>query len=59
LTLFLAEDLEKRNKNEETDEFIKVKLIDLKEALNMIKKNIIKDAKTIIGILYLASRILA
>ncbi len=55
LTLFLAEDLEKRNKNEETDEFIQVKLIDLTEALKMIKKNLIKDAKTIIGILYLIS----
>jgi len=57
LNLFLAEDLEKRNKNEETDEFIQVKLINLTEALNMIKKNIIKDAKTIVGILYLVSGI--
>ncbi len=59
LTLFLAEDLEKRNKNEEADEFIQVRLIDLTEAFNMIKKNIIKDAKTIIGILYFVSCILA
>lgn len=59
LTLFLAEDLEKRNKNEGTDEFIQVKLIDLTEALNMIKRNVIKDAKTIIGILYFVSCILA
>lgn len=59
LTLFLVEDLEKRNKNEEADEFIKVELIDLKEALRLVKENIIKDAKTIIGILYLSSRILA
>lgn len=58
LTIFLAEDLEKRNKNEETDEFIKVKLIDLDEALRLVKENVIKDAKTIIGILYLVSRIL-
>jgi len=55
LTLFLAEDLEKRNKNEETDEFIKVKLIYLDEALRLMKENVIKDAKTIIGILYLVS----
>lgn len=59
LTLFLAEDLKKRNKSEETDEFIKVKLIDLDEALRLVKENVIKDAKTIIGILYLVSRILA
>lgn len=56
LTLFLAEDLKKRNKNEETDEFIKFKLIDLDEALRLVKENVIKDAKTIIGILYLVSR---
>ena len=55
LTLFLAEDLEKRNKNEETDEFIRVKLIYLDEALRLMKENVIKDAKTIIGILYLVS----
>lgn len=59
LTLFLAEDLEKRNKNEDADEFIEVKLIKPNKALKLVQKNIIKDAKTIIGILYLASRILA
>ncbi len=53
LTLFLAEDLEKRNKNEDADEFIKVELITPKEALKFVQENIIKDAKTIIGILYL------
>jgi len=57
LTLFLAEDLEKRNKNEDVDEFIKVELIKPNEALKLVKENIIKDAKTIIGILYLVSRI--
>ena len=59
LTLFLAEDLEKKNKNEDADEFIKVELIGIDKALRLVKKNIIKDAKTIIGILYLVSRILA
>jgi len=57
LTLFLAEDLEKRNKNEDTDEFIKVELIKTNEALKLVEENIIKDAKTIIGILYLVSSI--
>jgi len=57
LTLFIAKDLEKRSKNEDADEFIQVKLITLAEALNMIKRNVIKDAKTIIGILYLVSLI--
>jgi len=57
LTLFLAEDLEKRNKNEDVDEFIKVELIKPNEALKLVKENIIKDAKTIIGILYLVSSI--
>lgn len=56
LTLFLAEDLEKRNKNEDADEFIEVKLVKTNEALKLVQENIIKDAKTIIGILYLVSR---
>ena len=55
LTLFLAEDLEKKNKNEDADEFIQVKNLKITEVLKMIKENIIKDAKTIIGILYLVS----
>ena len=55
LTLFLAEDLEKKNKNEDADEFIQVKNLKITEVLKMIKGNIIKDAKTIIGILYLVS----
>lgn len=57
LTLFLAEDLEKRNKNEDDDEFIQVELIKPNEALRLVKENVIKDAKTIIGILYLVSSI--
>jgi len=55
LTLFLAEDLEEKNKNEDTDEFIEVELIKPNEALKLVQENIIKDAKTIIGILYLVS----
>ncbi|HAJ33296.1 MAG TPA: ADP-ribose pyrophosphatase [Candidatus Atribacteria bacterium] len=55
LTLFLAEDLEKRNKNEDDDEFIQVKNLKITEVLKMIKGNIIKDAKTIIGILFFVS----
>ncbi len=57
LTLFLAQDLERREKNEDADEFIQVQLVTLEETLAMIKNNIIKDAKTIIGILYFASGI--
>lgn len=57
LTLFLAEDLEERSKNEDADEFIQVELIKPNEALKLVKENIIKDAKTIIGILYLVSSI--
>jgi len=55
LTLFLAEDLEKKNKNEDADEFIEVELIKPNEALKLVEENIIKDAKTIIGILYFVS----
>ena len=57
LTLFLAEDLEKRIKNEDADEFIEVELITPDEALKLVQENIIKDAKTIIGILFLVLRI--
>jgi len=57
LTLFLAEDLEKRNKNEDADEFIEVELIKPNKVLKLVQKNIIKDAKTIIGILYFLSSI--
>jgi len=53
LTLFLAGDLEKKNKNEDADEFIEVELIKPNEALRLVQENVIKDAKTIIGILYL------
>ena len=59
LTLFLAEDLEKRNKNEDADEFIEVELVKINEALKLVQENIIKDAKTIIGILYFVSRNIA
>ena len=57
LTLFLAEDLEKRNKNEDVDEFILIENKKISEVLKMIKENVIKDAKTIVGILFLASSI--
>lgn len=57
LTLFLAEDLEERNKNGDADEFIQVRNLEISEVLKMIKSNIIKDAKTIIGLLFLVSYI--
>jgi len=55
LTLFIAEDLEKREKNLDEDEFIQVEHLKISEVLKMVKENVIKDAKTIIGILYLKS----
>ena len=57
LTIFLAEDLERRDKNEDADEFIEVESVEIKEALKLVEENIIKDAKTIIGILFFVSRI--
>ncbi|GAB4117330.1 MAG: NUDIX hydrolase [Candidatus Caldatribacteriota bacterium] len=53
LTLFLARDLELRNKNTDIDEFTEVKLISPEESIEMVKKNIIKDAKSIAGIFFL------
>jgi len=54
LTLFFTEDLEKRCKNEDEDEFIQVENLTIDQALKMVENNLIKDAKTIIGILYMA-----
>lgn len=57
LTLFFAQELEKKHKNEDEDEFIQVEHVKIEDALKMIKDHMIKDAKTIIGILYFTSSI--
>ncbi len=53
--LFIAYDLSKTNQKPDIDEQIKVVKINLEDALKMIFKGKIKDAKTIAGLLILKS----
>ena len=51
LHIFLATGLSKTNSRVDADEFIRISEIKIHQALTMIMKNEIKDAKTICGIL--------
>jgi ADP-ribose pyrophosphatase len=55
--LYLATDLTPGQTNQDADEFIEVVTIPLDEALVMVKKGEIRDAKTIIGLLMAAARL--
>ena len=50
LDLYLAKGLTKGTQNLDPDEFIEIEKYTLDEALEMIKKGEIKDAKTIVGV---------
>jgi ADP-ribose pyrophosphatase len=50
LTIFMARCLSKGNQDLDKDENIKIKVVTISEAKEMIKTGEIKDAKTIIGI---------
>jgi ADP-ribose pyrophosphatase len=52
LKIYLAEGLSKGKSNCDDDEFLDVVKVPIKKAVDMIKKSIIKDSKTIIAILY-------
>lgn len=56
LTLFFAHNLVKTSTNTDHDEFIEVKDVDRSEIISLIKNNQIKDAKTLIGILWWLNR---
>ena len=56
LHTFLAEDLEEVEENRDSDEFLEVVKINLRDAVEMIRSGEIVDAKSICGIL-LASRL--
>ena len=56
LHTFLAEDLEQRYLDSDSDEFLEIVTIDLQDAVEMIRQGEIADAKSICGLL-LASRI--
>lgn len=54
LYTFLAEDLTKAEENRDSDEFLEIVPIDLQDAVQMIRKGEIIDAKSICGILLAA-----
>lgn len=56
LTLYFAYSLVKTSTNTDHDEFIEVKDVDRNEIISLIKNNQIKDAKTLIGILWWLNR---
>ena len=57
LIIYIAKDLVSGKQNPDEDEFIENIIIPFKQALQMIKQGKIKDAKTVIALLYLASKI--
>ncbi|MCX8183841.1 MAG: NUDIX hydrolase [Crenarchaeota archaeon] len=59
ITLFLAEDLEKAEQRLEEDEAIEVVEKPLEEALVMLRNGLVEDAKTIIGLYWLAEQLKA
>jgi len=54
--IFLATGLRKKGASLEEDETIEVKVIPIKEALDMVRSNEIEDAKTIIALLLAENR---
>jgi len=48
--VYLATDLTETAQNLEADEFIEIKRVSFQEAFEMIRKNEIEDAKTIVGL---------
>jgi len=52
--IFLARDLTEGNAQPDEDEYLEVLKIPLEEALKMVDQGIIKDSKTIIGLLMAA-----
>ena len=58
LHIYLAEDLVKDTQSLDEDEFLSVEKYELSTLVEMVMKNEIKDAKTIIAILMLNNRIL-
>ncbi|MDD4362620.1 MAG: NUDIX hydrolase [Atribacterota bacterium] len=56
LSLFFARDLKKTATNTDHDEFIKVKEYNKKNIVTLLNNNKIRDAKTLIGILWWLNR---
>lgn len=55
LHLFIAKGLQKGSYKPDEDEIIKIHILPLEKILNLIKKNKIKDSKTILAILFYVS----
>jgi ADP-ribose pyrophosphatase len=56
MSLFVAEGLTRGKAQPEEDEFITKRLFPISAAVRMVNKGVIKDAKTIAGVLWLAAR---
>ena len=57
LIIYIAKNLMAGKQNPDEDEFIQNTIVPFKKALQMIKQGKIKDSKTIIALLYIASKI--
>ena len=51
--IYLAQDLEKSKASLDEDEFVEKMIVDQKTAIDMVKRGIIKDSKSIIGLIWL------
>jgi ADP-ribose pyrophosphatase len=54
MAIYLAEELRPGIAQPEEDESIAVRFVPLKQAVRMVVKNTIRDAKTIAGVLWLS-----
>lgn len=57
ITLFFAKDLEKAEQKLEEDEAIEVVEISIEDAMEMLRKGLVEDAKTIVGLCWLAEEL--
>ena len=55
--IFLATGLSKGEINLDTDEFIDVHRLPLREAVEMVREGKVRDAKSVVGILHMCSRV--
>ncbi|MDD5686696.1 MAG: NUDIX hydrolase [Elusimicrobia bacterium] len=59
LHIFVAKNLKKTKLSPDEDEFIEPEIVDYYKALDWIKKGKIKDAKTLVGLLYYFMKVLS
>jgi len=56
MSIYLAQDLRAGTAQPEDDEVIQLKLVPLRTAVQWVERNVIKDAKTIAGVLWLSHK---